>query len=211
MRILSFLGLLFSLPLCAYINQNNDVQLWTSAYYEQKLSDRVFLELANQYRIGNDMSELYFTYLQGIVSFKPTEGVLVAPGYRQTWQRTATQPWSLSYEPFVETILRKERGGARIELRNRVIYFMREVGANSWLWRGRLRWMRLEGRVRSYVSNEVFIDSRTGVEQDRIALGMFVPFIRHLRGDFYYMLRFRKQDNHWAHQHIVGLGLDLNF
>lgn len=208
-KILLCLVLIFSLH--SYINQNNDIQLWVRELVEVKVAKNVYVDISNQYRIGNHISQLYFIYLEGMLGYQLTNEVLFSSGYRQVWDRSAVTQWRLVYLPFAELILRRGKGAARWELRNRVSYLLREFGEDSWQWRGRLRWVMLEGGIRPYFSNELFIDSIKGFDQDRIIFGTLIPIIERCRGDFYYLLRFLNEVEHVTHQHIFGAEIHLNF
>jgi len=203
--------LLLILPLYAYINQNNDVQIWVEEYMDAKITSDLSIDIKNQWRFGNNASELYHIYLQGLLGYGLTDEAFIASGYRQTWRRSSTAPWSLEYEPIAECIFRRIHGWAGLDVRNRISYIIREVGENSWHWRGRVRWMMREGPCRPYLSNELFMNLQTGFDQDRIMFGVLIPFIEHVRGDLYYMLRFLNGAEYVTHQHIFGLGLDLQF
>jgi hypothetical protein len=211
-----FLGLLlfFSIPLCSAVNQNNDVQLWITEAVHKKITSRSTLHLYNEWRFGDDISKLYFFYVQGVLGTEVNRWLNVGPGYRQIWEIRASQ-WRLTYEPFGEALIKMEKGSFEFQFRNRVSYIMREKETDFWLYRGRLRWVaacNLKGRTyRPYFSNEIFLHSQNGFSQDRIAGGILVPLVGSLLGDFYYMIRFQKSHEHWTHQHIFGTWFNLYF
>lgn len=201
---------LFSL-LQSYVNQNNDVQIWLKERYGQKIREDLTLDIKNEWRWGNNASELYHIYLQGILGYAFSDGVFLGTGYRQIWHRLSDTPWVPVYEPLAEFIFCRTRGWARIDVRNRIYYSILEQVENIWHWRGRVRWLVLEGPCCPYLSNEVFMDFKRGFDQDRLALGMIIPIINHFNGDLYYMIRFLNGIKTVTCQHIFGVGIDLRF
>ncbi len=214
MKLLSRILLFFSIPLWGTVNQNNDVQLWVTEALHKKINPTCTFHLYNEWRFGDDISKLYFFYLQGIFSVKVNDWLHAGPGYRQIWNLRGDQ-WRLAYEPFGEVLIKKQKGSFEFQFRNRVSYIVREKDTNFWLYRGRLRWVtawKVNERIyQPYLSNEIFLHSQDGFSQDRIVAGVLVPLIGSILGDFYYMLRFQVGNDHWTHQHIFGTWFNLYF
>ena len=200
----------FCIPTWATINQNNDVQLWISGDFRKTLSNQCSLDLTNEYRFGNDMSELFFIFLQGLFSYKFNPYVKIEPGYRQIWVKP--DHWSLIYEPFAHFIFQNP---GKWDVRNRIAYLIPELTKNVWLYRARIRlfgrWKVKGHELNPYLSNEFFVLSRGGFAQDRIIVGIFPKLYRHISGDFYYMLRLFKVSEGWRPNHVFGTRVDFKF
>lgn len=199
------------MPTWGFVNQNNDVQLWIAESVNKSVSPKCTLYLSNEWRIGDDVSKLYFFYLQGAVEFKPYSFFYLVPGYRQIWD-LRLDIWRLSFEPFLDVIFQKNEF---FQFRNRISYIVREAIFNVWQYRARFRfrgnWEVGNKIYYPYISNEIFIRSRSGFDQNRLLAGLLVPLFGRLDGDFYYMIRFLKSNFHWTHQHIFGTSLNMKF
>lgn len=191
---------LLSLPLWARVDQNNDVQLWITEAINIEINDRVILNLANEWRFGDNVSKFHFVYLQGILGTKLTEKIDMGTGYRQIW-RLDRKNWRNTYEPLVEFIFHKER---KFQFRNRLSYLINERAVNLWQYRGRVRLNAIDWTYNPFVSNEVFVRSREGFMENRSIVGVEVPFTSKGVTDLYFMLRFLKRDRVWTHQYIFG-------
>lgn len=203
--------LLFCIPAWGYINQNNDVQLWIAESVSKNISPTCSLALSNEWRIGDDISKLYFFYLQGTAEFKPSRYCYLVPGYRQIWDlREAI--WRLAFEPFLQVTFRTNE---LFQFRNRISYIVREATFNVWQYRARFLlsgdWQVGTRTCKPYISNEIFVRSRFGFDQNRLIAGILVPLFGRFEGDFYYMLRFLKSNDHWTHQHVIGTWLSIKF
>lgn len=209
-----FYFLVSSISLSGFINQNNDIQLWITEELYKNISSCSFLSLANEWRIGNNVSQLYFFYLQGILGYKIHPQADLGLGYRQIWHLLDDR-WRLIYEPFVECLLYKTVKKHTFDFRNRIAYRMRESQENIWQYRGRVRWIEsweiAHRTFQPYLSNEIFVESSGGFNQDRLGMGIIYPFLDRLRGTFYFMLRFQKFDHEWRHHNVFGFWLTLQF
>jgi hypothetical protein len=205
---------LASLPLWGEVNQNNDVQLWLTEAVHKELSPSCAMHLSNEWRVGDDISKLYFFYLQGMATFKINQGSELGPGYRQIWHLVKSQ-WRLTYEPFLDLLFHKKKGSLELSLRNRFSYLFREAEVDVFQYRGRVRattsWKAGDRVFQVYLSNEIFLRSRFGFSQDRLAIGTVIPLLNHVDGDFYYMLRFLQRGDHWTHQHVFGTWVNFSF
>jgi hypothetical protein len=211
---LRFFLLILAAPLLGKLNQNNDVQVWVTESVHKKFSPALLFELTNEWRVGDNVSKLYFFYLEGMLQIKAARWLDVGPGYRQIWNIAGNQ-WKLTYFPYWEFDFHKTNGRAGFYNRNRFVYVMPEGGQNYWEYRGRIRWMttyEIKHRLcRPYISNEVFVNTSASFSQDRLMAGLIVPLTHSLNGDFYFMVRFLKSNHHWTHQNVFGTWMNLIF
>lgn len=206
--------LLYSITLWGNINQNNDVQFWLTELVHKDFSSCFFIDIANEWRFGNDVSQLYFFYVQGMLGFIINENILLGIGHRQIWHLLEMK-WKKIFEPQTDLIFKKKCHKYEFELRNRISYLLRQSQEDLWQYRGRVRmnyYWRIKNQVYSpFISNEIFLQSKHGLTQDRLGIGINTPFFDFLKGDIYYILRFLKQDHLWTHQHVFGLWLYFYF
>lgn len=205
----------FFSSLWGYVEKNNDVQLWVTEVLDVPLTSRVNFALSNEWRIGHDISELYYFYLQGVPYFSFNEHVKLGPGYRQIWHLREDNRWRLEEQPLFDLIFQTSKGNLEFQLRNRFDYTFREADIDFFEYRARARilsqWEAWGCPFSTYLSNEIFVRNIDGFSQDRILVGMVIPLFKHLSGDFYGMLRYQISNNHWIHQYIFGTWFNLLF
>ncbi|MBX7066324.1 MAG: DUF2490 domain-containing protein [Parachlamydiales bacterium] len=192
--------LFFAIPIWASVNQNNDVQLWLTDSFVKQIHPRCTLYLSNEWRIGDNISKLFYVYVQGTSRFALTDRIDFAPGFRQAWNLQLNK-WRLEYEPLAEIYF---HAGNFVQFRNRISYVIREARNNIWQYRGRLRFNLDYWQVRPFFSEEVFVMSHDGFNQNRTIGGVNVPLFGRSNIDLYYMLRFLKSAGTWTHQHVFG-------
>ena len=213
MRLIHLI-LFIALPLWSYVNQNGDAQLWIGEDVHKKITPLCTLKLSNEWRFGEDMSTLYFFYLQGLCSIDVNPSCEITPGYRQILQLRGSN-WDLTSEPLINVTFAKKKRFGQFQFRNRISYLFRENEPDAWLYRARFRWagtwelssMQLE----PYVSNEFFFFAHQGFSQDRISAGIVIPFFSCFRTDLYYMIRLLETNEKWIYQQILGTWLNLHF
>lgn len=206
--------LLPSISLLGNINQNNDVQLWLTESFHKTISPSFAFHVNNELRFGDQISKLYFIYIQGIGNIKTNDWSELGAGYRQIWNLQETK-WRLIYEPLAEVIFHKKRKNLELQMRNRFSYLFREAESDISQYRGRIRimhsWTAKDKLFQSHLSNEIFIQSQYGFNQDRLVAGIIIPFLDQLNGDFYYMIRFLRTETEFTHQHILGAWFNFYF
>jgi len=205
--------LLLSLPLLGVINQNNDLQVWVTEEVDVQIAPVASVSVANEWRIGDDVSKLYFFYLQGILKLEVQPWFQLGPGYRHIWALRGNR-WRMTFEPLVDSVFHKTKGDWKFQIRHRISYLDNEKAQNLWQYRGRVRceclWKTARGTIGSYLSNEAFVLSHIGFSQDRVMAGAIVPLFGPVKGNFYYMLRFLRQET-WTHQHVFGSWFTIEF
>lgn len=199
--------LLFVCPLWGVVNQNNDVQIWVTEGAVFGTGERYQLHLANEWRFGNDVSQWFHTYLEGIFKIQCTDRIDIGPGYRQTW-RLQQDKWRLAFEPMFNLFFHHKEV---FQLRNRLSYIINQKDQNIWQYRFRVRLKADYWTYNPYFSNEIFVISHDGFSENRTQVGVDVPLWNRTRSDVYYMLRFKDDNNVWTHQHIFGVWLHMRF
>lgn len=206
--------LFFCFTISAQVNQNNDVQFWSYNSFKRKLKHNCSLRFDNEFRLGNDLSEVYYTYVQLFFEYRPSKFWKIAPGYRQEWIRSSTNPWQSRYIPTLDMFFMVPTDRVIISDRNRVQYQVRKE-PNQWVYRNKLKFSfpiqtnPLE--VRLFFDNEIFIRQRHGFDQNRTAVGVSFLITDSFHLAPYYLLRFLKRNNRWNHQHVIGFRMNCNF
>lgn len=207
-RIILYLFISYASVAISEVNQNNDVQLWLVGDFQKKLSKRVILDITNEYRFGDNMSELYLSYLQGIFSFQWNPWLKTEPGYRQLWVKPPLQnSFRLIYEPLMNFTFSKPN---RWDVRQRISYLIAESAQNQWLYRARIRLLSTLSPIYPYVSNEFFILTKKGLVQNRIQIGIHPKLYQFLSSDLFYIFRLAKESK-WNNHHIFGFKFIIKF
>lgn len=197
----------FTIPVWAAVNQNNDVQFWFTDSFVKPVHPRCTFYLSNEWRIGDNVSKLFYVYVQGTSKIALTEKIDFAPGFRQAWNLQLNK-FRLEYEPLVEVYFHSKNF---IQFRSRMSYVIREARNNIWQYRGRIRVQFADWRYRPFFSNEVFVMTHDGFNQNRSVVGINVPLFKRTNTDLYYMLRFLKSAGSWTHQHVFGTWINFQF
>lgn len=217
MRFIFFLLTLS--PLCAYVNQNGDFQIWTREYIRGHITPHWDISVMQENRIGDHASKPYHIFLQAQGIYRPAPWIGLAPGYRQSWRRFPldSSRWRPEYSPMFDVMLRWHLGEWEFSDRNRVQYIIFQSDPAHWLYRNRFRivtpWHFTRFCFTPFIDNEWFFQERYGFDQDRLSAGLMTWIYKNLSGQIYYMRRFEKTgaDLHWIHQNILNITLLLAY
>ena len=214
-----YLYFLYFLPAFLYptINQNGDFQIWDRVFLEKPITEKwKFLTVIEQ-RWGDNATKLFFTYIQPQIAYIPAEWVIIAPGYRQVYQRypVASNHWRPQYSPLIDVQFRVGFAGWKIEDRNRVQYRILKGDPSHWLYRNRFRITTPDflqkPKMCFFTDNEVFWYQITGISEDRFSTGFMMHIYGNIAGDLFYMARFQKLGSEWIHQNILNISLLFAF
>jgi len=199
----------------ARFNKDGDFQVWEIQTLERVIGDKFGVRIDNELRIGDDVSTVFYLYVQGFLDYKPFNWLMLAPGYRQEWVRIdgTLKP---QYVPQFDTFFIYVRDKIVISNRNRVGYLIRYKESNSAFYRGRLRFsfpLRKESLfIQPYVDNEIFIVQGRGFNQNRSSIGVLFKVTDHFDPRLFYLLRLdKKEDGSWKHINVLGVHLYFTY
>lgn len=219
MKKFSFLLLIFLFTrtpfLQANIDTNGDWQFWNyDRYYAYFNKDAgVFIE--QEYRVGDQISTLYYVHTLVGFFYDVFSWFRVMPAFRQTFHRGGEHlPWHTDYTPFFETLFTIPLGKSTFMNRTRFEYI---IGSNikTFLLRNQffltLPVTFTSLKIQPYLSDEIFITSYNGFNQNRFNAGFIFPFFPQFRTQVYYMLRNIKPEHTWHYNNAVGMNLIFDF
>ena len=213
-RFLFLVFLLSTIFVSARFNKNGDFQIWETHTLEKTITDSFGIRIDNELRIGDDISRVFYLYVQGFLVYRPYNWLILSPGYRQEWLRKdgALKP---QYVPQFDTYFIYVSDKIVITNRNRLGYLFRYKEFNSIFYRGRLRFsfpLRKESLfMQPYIDNEIFIIQGRGFNQNRSSIGVLFKVTDHFDPRFYYMVRLDKENGSWKQINIIGLHLYFTY
>lgn len=200
----------------ASVNQNADMQVWTSGSVTKRFTYNIDATAYTEFRFGDDVSQLFFKLGQVQLSYAPYSFLILSPGYRQMATRLARPgQWSSICAPMLDITLQANFLNCVFLNRNRVQYNFREVGQNNYEYRERfvLRYkpQKTFKKFTPYLSEELFFYQRDGFTQNRFMAGITYNLNKYAKPTLYYMLRNAKRNKHWPHQNVWGFDLSIAF
>jgi len=209
--------LVVPLTLFGQINSNGDYQLWQWDFLKYQITDEWTLFTTLNARWGNQISQLFYGYIQPQIVYSPQKWVAIAPGYRQAARRTplTSSHWIPEYIPLADITFYAKPGKWEIHNRNRVEYTISEITDFPWLFRTRLRfylpvhWTSL--KIRPFFDNEIFWRQAAGINEDRLSAGFKMIFSDNWGSDIYYMARFHAAEPHWVYQNVFNFTINMKY
>ena len=188
---------------------NDDVQFWPDVTLGFKLNPRVTWSLVGTLRAGRDLHALVSEQIGTSFSFKVTNYLNLAPGYRHIWSQsnpakhTQESRYSVDVTPRLPlpkgfTLSDRNRGEVR-EINDQI----------SWRYRNRMQLEKTltwhERQLTPYVAGEIHYDSRYHEwNRKQFWAGTRIPVSKHFTLDLHYS---RNQDAraHPGYWHVIGL------
>ncbi len=208
-------SLLF-LPLCLFAKNR---EVWNTDTLYIHLTKRILFRGQTEFRYGKEHAKLYYKHFQGSLILIRSQHTLIAPGYRQAYHRVGGG-WAREYYPFIDlTFQTSSKANWFILNRSRLVYRIQDEklgGHNLWLYRNLLECitpLRLTSHgIAPYLSNEIFWEESHGIDENRLILGIRMPYRRRTQLDLYYLLRlqFHKRRER-SHENILAVHFSLHF
>ena len=195
------------LALASMAQASDDWQYWNQLVFKHRFNDRVALDVASEQRWRDDASDffLYSVTIVPTVSF--TKNLSLGAGYR--CERNEKDERWMTENRFLLPLTATWTGKPwMFQLRNQPEYREMEDAQDRWRIRERfmLKWPVRVGQLAliPFVSEEVFHDfAAEQINQDRAAVGLSVPWRKHMTLTIFYMNR-ADRNGDWSSVHILG-------
>ena len=211
--------LFFPCLLFGALNDNGDFQVWNTDSINVRMGKRAFVKGQTEFRYGRDGSKLYYKHYQGGMMFILSPQVLFETAYRHIFLRY-DHNWNKIYSPLMDlTFQVQSRRGLYIGDRNRIQYLIfdkRLGGKKRWLYRNRFEFVPAlrvtQRKIAPYFANEFFWQEAMGISENRLELGLKIPYHQRTQLNLAYMSRnFKNLRKKWVHHNVTWVHFSLHF
>jgi hypothetical protein len=193
--------------------EDGDWQLWNTESIEGAFAEDWKVKLEEEFRIGDNMEELYYHHTDGGLNYKLTDLFSVSLNYRQIFEKTKEE-WKEENRPHINGTIKWKWQDFALEDRNRFEYRIRAGKENVWRYRNRFAITfpvkRAKFDIKPYLADEVFLDLDEGeFSRNRLYAGIEAKLMKHLGADIFYLWQTSKKDKDWIDFNIVGVKLKV--
>jgi len=206
--VLMFLG-------SAYAYDDGDFQVWHTDFEEKKINEKFKISLEEEFRWGNNASELYYQHYEPGITYNINKHWDVSLKYRHIYDKKGDK-FKLENQPNLNANVKWELFGCSFENRFRLEYRHFDYQVDSWLYRDKItirspwKFTRLE--IQPYLANEVFMNFyNTVFHRNRFYAGLGFSLTKHIRADIHYLLQSSKNSHKWSAANVLGSSIKLIF
>jgi len=216
MRKIFTIGLsLFFIFKTSFAFEDKDWQFWPRVSFEGALADRWKLYLDEEFRIGNNMADLYFHRSDFGIAYEVTDWFILSLNYWHDYNMKNSQ-WSQEKRPHINLTFKWKLGKFKFQDRNRFENRFQPGKDSFWRFRNRLtltpslRFTKYN--IQPYLADEVFFDFKENeVNRNRIYVGFIIKLLKNLSFDGYYLLESNKQLEEWSVYNVIGAMFKVSF
>lgn len=207
-------GLLFSIPLKG---QEKDAGLWTSVNFEAKLVKKLSLNISEELRFNENITELGAAFTDAGLSYKLNKHFQVAVNYRFIQRHRDDNYYSFRHRFYADIKYSYKIKPLELSIRTRLQEQISDIGRASdggvpeyWL-RNKLnvKW-DLDKPYKPYISVELFsplnYPRSIAFNGLRVASGVEYSFSKHHKIDIYYMIQKELNVSKPRTDFILGIG-----
>jgi len=197
--------------------QNRDASLWTSVGFEAKLVKRLSVNISQEFRFNENISELGTAFTDAGMTYKLNKYFQVAANYRFTQKRRTDNYYSFRHRFYVDIKYSKKLKPFEISIRSRLQDQYADIGRASdggvpeYYLRNKLKLNWDTKKAYSpYLSIELFsplaYPHDIAFDNIRSSAGIEYAFTKHQKADLYYMIQKELNVSSPKTDFIVGLG-----
>jgi hypothetical protein len=197
--------------LAAFAYEDGDWQFWSLGGMQANLSESWQARLEQQFRLGDNMEELYYRYTGFGVTWRTTHWFHFGCDYAQIYEKRQGD-WKEENRPHLNGTFKGSWREFGFENRHKIERRIRQGRENIWMYRNRLlsliplkltRW-----KIRPYLADEIFLILDEGkLYRNRLTGGFKGQIIENLRIDIYYLWQSSEKGEDWIDYHIMGAKL----
>lgn len=214
----ALLFVLLSLPKfgSAELNGEGDWQYWSYAGIEGQLNSKTRVEIEEEFRWGDDISNFYRSSTQFLLGYKVLDWLEIAPGYREIYEEKS-DVFKPEHRPQIDITGKWAlRGGWELSDRNRVEFRNKTGKPDSVRYRNQIKlkfpfsWTQF--KIRPFVAEEIFVESEgEGFNRNRLSAGLEAKLLEHLKGELYFLWQTTDTNDDWINNYILVSRLKLSF
>jgi len=199
----------------AFAYDDGDWRVWQNNTLEARIADGWKVKIAEEFRIGDDASELYEQFTEIGVTHALTPCLRLGIDYRHDY-RLSENIWGLEKRPQLNATLVHTWCGFGVSDRSRLERRMFATKDDEWRYRNKLT-VTLPGaltgsRVQVYVAGEAFVDfDPNDLSRYRLYLGVkgrvFGPFSLDLK----YFRQSTEKGDDWLGTNVMYVGVKGGF
>lgn len=199
-----------------YGYSDGNFQIWHTEGQDVSLRDGTKLAFEEEFRYGDDASELYYQHYDVGLSYNVNKNLTTKISYRQIYSGEKGK-FKPEFQPNINITPKYEFYGFKIEDNNRFeLKLFDDNRTDSVEYRNRLLvkspWKFPPLKIEPYVSDEVFVNlNSVAWRRNWFSAGITFDLVKNLKGDIYYRLEDAKKSGRWTSANILGLKLNLVF
>lgn len=206
-----FLLLLLPFSLWAKLNDNGDFQVWNTDTLQFPIGKKTHFLGQTEFHYGRGGSKLYYKHYQAGFRYFCSPIMSMDLAYRQI-STLFNKKWANTYSPLFNILIQGQTPrGWTIGNRNQVqylIYQKRWHRHNRWLYRNRTEIVlpvRIgRSKTAPFIADEFFWEETRGISQNRLGIGLKLPYHQRTVLDLSYMLQSVKNaEKKWDQHHVI--------
>lgn len=206
------------LPLKCFAFDDGDFQYWNTENISWKIADNWKMTLEQEFRFGDDASDLYYRHTDLGATFSgEIEWLDIGLNYRQVFEEKSND-WKYENRPHLNATVQFNLGEFKFSDRSRFSYRNREDSDNFWQYRNKLtikfpfKLTRLA--IQPYLADEIFVSfDDEELNRNRLYSGFSLSLLKSLKGEIFYLWQRSKSSSNgkWTDCHVLGTKLKLSF
>ncbi|MBN2068553.1 MAG: DUF2490 domain-containing protein [Opitutales bacterium] len=201
----------------AHAYEDGDTQLWLKASAKLKVASSTTFVLEEEFKYGDDMSELYDKETLIMLDHKINDYFSIAYGYRHVVELSGNT-WKDEDRPTLDFKFKQSASGWSFEERIRWEYRMKQDSDEYSRYRVSVKakspWKFTSLALNPYVSVESNYsdkDSNAGWDRHRFYVGMGMKFNDHISGDLYFCRQRDDKGSSWRDYNAIGMAVGFKY
>ena len=195
--------------------EDGDWQSWPRISIEGKLSAKWKIYLDEEFRMGDNISDLYFHRSDFGVTYKFADCFYLGLNYWHSHKEKNGQ-WYQEKKPHINLTFKWEMGKFKLNDRNRFENRYQQGKDKVWRYRNRLTLTPplkfTKYNIQPYLADEIFFDfEESELNRNRIYAGIKIKLLKNLSFDGYYLLESNKKFEEWSAYNVMGSKFKVTF
>jgi hypothetical protein len=203
-RILIFLVIITT----TYTQGFKDNQLWHAEKFQKKINDKTSLALEQDFRLGNNASELRYVHADFGIKHQLTKVFFVSLNFREVFEQKGDK-LTREHRPHGQIAWKGKIGLYSISSRARLEYRMKQDKDPVFRNRDMISIKFDKGftplKLIPYMADEIFYDlEESELNRNRFYIGAEIGSIKMIKPVMYFLIQSGYTDEEWSHIGILG-------